>query len=96
MHEYYGEKECKLKNILKKNVGSRNTQSAQILTNQNELNIYMYCPNATCPLSHHQNGFMAKGGLGHTHAELHPRTPMLHMNCTWVCPSAPVVIKPLW
>lgn len=58
--------------------------------------ICMYCSKATCSPSNHQNGFMANGGLGHTHAQLHQCTPMLHTNFTLVCPSVSGVIKPLW
>ena len=70
----------------------RELKSQQIRINL----IYMYCPNTTCPPSYHQNGFRANVGLGHTHAQLHPWTPMLHTNCTWLRSSVQGAIQPLW
>ena len=31
----------------------------------NYIYIYVSCPNTTCPLPHHYNGFMRTGPLGH-------------------------------
>ena len=56
--------------MCKKILGSRNTPSAQISTNQGECN-YMYYLNITYPLGHHHNDFMATGVLGLAHLRLH-------------------------
>ena len=49
-------------------MGSRNTQSAQIPTNQDEHIIVQY--NKRCPLGHQHNDFMRARALVHTHVWL--------------------------
>ena len=56
----------RLLHIQKKNVVARNTQSAQISTNQDEGNIIwiiLIC--TTCPPGHHHNDFMGSDYFGH-------------------------------
>ena len=45
----------------------RNTQSAEILTNQDK----RICINTIYALGQHDNGYMATGAIGHTHVQLH-------------------------